>query len=312
MSAIVGMVFGYPGRVSAGMIVASGLVLGGVLHAETLIVAADGSGPYATIVDAVGAAATGDEVVLLDGVYYGEGNRDVLCQGKSIVIRSESGDAASCVVDCEGSVSEEHYGFGFVDTGPTTELDALTIRGACMAGGGAVLYGGIASGAVRNCILTDNSTEEYGAAIYSVADGVIVVENCTIARNRSPGAAVVVEDLAQIEMRHCIIAYTQEGGSVSCWPGASDIECCDFYGNEGGDWSHYCVSSYQGVSGNISEDPLFCGWEEGNYYLQSDSPCAPGGECGLIGALPVGCEPSPIMESTWGEIKALYRHPATE
>jgi len=46
--------------------------------------------------------------------------------------------------------------------------------------------------------------------------------------------------------------------------------------------------------GNISEDPLFCDAESGDYRVRSDSPCAPGGHpdgdtCAFIGALPVGC-----------------------
>jgi hypothetical protein len=67
-----------------------------------------------------------------------------------------------------------------------------------------------------------------------------------------------------------------------------------------------------GLNGNFSGDPEFCGIDgSGNYYLQSDSPCAPGNhpdayECGLIGALPVNCKDSPVEEKTWGHIKTLY------
>ena len=55
---------------------------------------------------------------------------------------------------------------------------------------------------------------------------------------------------------------------------------------------------------------MFCG--DGNYYLQSDSPCALGNQpdgidCGLIGPLPVGCGPVTIETRTWGSIKAMYR-----
>jgi parallel beta-helix repeat protein len=64
-------------------------------------------------------------------------------------------------------------------------------------------------------------------------------------------------------------------------------------------------------SDNFSQDPEFCGGEAGNFYLQSDSPCAPGNSpwppVGLIGALPVGCGTTGVEHKTWGHIKAMYR-----
>jgi hypothetical protein len=71
------------------------------------------------------------------------------------------------------------------------------------------------------------------------------------------------------------------------------------------------VSPGCGLVNNFSADPLFCG--TGNYYLRSDSPCAPGNhpdghnECGLIGPLPVGCGTVAVEEKTWGGVKAIFR-----
>jgi hypothetical protein len=64
--------------------------------------------------------------------------------------------------------------------------------------------------------------------------------------------------------------------------------------------------------GNFSLDPQFCG--PGDYHIAASSPCAPGNSprgdnCDLIGALPVGCNPTVTEESTWGRVKALYRKP---
>jgi hypothetical protein len=67
-----------------------------------------------------------------------------------------------------------------------------------------------------------------------------------------------------------------------------------------------------GTNGNISVDPEFCGLAgTGNYYLQSDSPCAPGNhpqgiDCGQIGAFPVNCESVPVTYKSWGAIKRLF------
>jgi len=65
------------------------------------------------------------------------------------------------------------------------------------------------------------------------------------------------------------------------------------YGNAGGDWTG-CIADQYGINGNISEDPLFCDAENGDFTIRDDySPCAPANnpECGLIGALGVDCIP---------------------
>ena len=68
-----------------------------------------------------------------------------------------------------------------------------------------------------------------------------------------------------------------------------------------------------GMNGNISVDPQFCGIAGGgNYFLQADSPCAPGNhpggaDCGVIGALNVGCSVVSVKSATWGSVKAMYR-----
>ena len=65
-------------------------------------------------------------------------------------------------------------------------------------------------------------------------------------------------------------------------------------------------------TGSFSLNPQFCG-KAGteNFFLQADSPCAPGNNpigipCGLVGPLPVGCGTVATKEKTWGAIKALY------
>ncbi|MCK4415324.1 MAG: hypothetical protein KAY32_17455 [Candidatus Eisenbacteria sp.] len=70
-----------------------------------------------------------------------------------------------------------------------------------------------------------------------------------------------------------------------------------------------CLEGQLGVDGNIWADPLFCDREGGDFRLELGSPCAPEAnpDCGVIGALPVGCGPNPIDDRTWGGLKALFR-----
>lgn len=92
--------------------------------------------------------------------------------------------------------------------------------------------------------------------------------------------------------------------------GNLSAHCTDLYGNAGGDWTPG-IQHLLGINGNICEDPLFCDPENGDFTLHCDSPCAPftppNPECDLIGARPVGCGETPVMESTWGGIKTIFK-----
>jgi hypothetical protein len=93
------------------------------------------------------------------------------------------------------------------------------------------------------------------------------------------------------------------------WTAVPMLGCCDIFGNAGGDWID-CIADQLGQGGNISEDPLFCDPEVGDFTLRGDSPCAPfsppNPECDRIGAWPIGCGPTAIEASSWGEIKSLF------
>ncbi|TMQ72307.1 MAG: T9SS type A sorting domain-containing protein [Candidatus Eisenbacteria bacterium] len=60
-------------------------------------------------------------------------------------------------------------------------------------------------------------------------------------------------------------------------------------------WRNH-AGDLQGASAavNLNADPLFCGAAGADYHVAGNSPCAPGGPDGPIGALGVGCDSLPV------------------
>jgi hypothetical protein len=189
--------------------------------AESYLIRPDGSGDLPTIAAAALVAAFGDTIELADGVFTGDGNRDVEILG--LVVRSTSGDPGACVIDCEGSAADPHAGL-YVRFG--LQVDGITIRNAYttsamprVSGGGLLVDQAVL---VTNCVFTNNFAEGSGGGIkiryMDDAFESARVRNCVIAGNRAgSGGGIAVEE-ANPEIEGCVItgnrALTGSGGGI--------------------------------------------------------------------------------------------------
>jgi predicted outer membrane repeat protein len=181
-------------------------------------------------------------------------------------------------------------------------------------GSGAAFCAGWSDLVVEECIFDENTGRQ---ATICGASTTIEIKNCTFVRNSAEtgGAAFYCSD-SSLRMDRTIIAYSAAGVPIDCgefWPCTVSLTCCDIYANADGDWVG-CIADQLGQNGNFSACPSFCDLSAADYMLCDESPCLPGNhpsgyECGLIGALGVGCicGPSHTEPSTWGAIKAMYR-----
>jgi hypothetical protein len=153
--------------------------------------------PYSTIQKGIDSAVDGDTVLVADGTYTGDGNRDLDFNGKAITVTSENG-AEATIIDCQGRKEEPHRGFYF-HSGETLSsvVDGFTIKNGYgpaepfsssiySVGGG--IYCTNSSPTIINNIITGN-TAEYGGGIQCSEYSSPRVTNNVITRNISSDGA---------------------------------------------------------------------------------------------------------------------------
>ena len=135
--------------------------------------------PFNTIQEGIDAATAGDTVLVHDGLYTGDGNRDLDFKGKPITVRSQNGPD-DCIIDCEELGCGFHFGNG--ETAAAV-LDGLTItggRGRTHSGGlegGGGIYCENASPTITGCVLVANRASMYGGAILSYNASPTITDN---------------------------------------------------------------------------------------------------------------------------------------
>ena len=121
----------------------------------------DGTGTYPTIQAAIDAATAGDVIALADGTFTGSGNRDLTFLGKAITVRSYTGDAKACIIDCEYASCGLNF---YMGEGPSSRLEGITITHGSNTGGGAI--NASSSPTIVRVIFRENGATD-GGAIYT-------------------------------------------------------------------------------------------------------------------------------------------------
>ncbi len=138
------------------------LLLTGALSAAVIRVPAD----QPTIQAGIDAAVHDDTVLVANGLYTGEGNRDIDFHGKRIVVRSENGPV-HCIIDCQADESDPHLGFNFQSgEGPFSVLKGFTIRGAYYPIKGGGIRCNYSFPSIRDNIIIGNSVGLEGGGIF--------------------------------------------------------------------------------------------------------------------------------------------------
>ncbi len=189
-----------------------------------------------------------------------------------------------------GNTAIENGGGLYLELHVNRELEGLVITDnfAAGEGGGIYIHASSMSGNVfRDCLIAENEASTGGGMV--IDHGALSLEGCTFAANRAPGGSNLwLTPGSNPHLDRCIVAFGELGQGIHCEMLSSvDADCCNVFGNEGGD--EICLGE---GAGNFSEDPRFCDPENSDYSLAAGSPCLPdGNSCGvLVGAFGEGCE----------------------
>jgi hypothetical protein len=204
-----------------------------------------------TIQDAIDHVMERGTVVVADGIYTGEGNRNIDFKGKAITVRSENGPQ-SCIIDCSDPNDPyylwgENRGFIF-HSGESynSVVDGFTITNGSSPGCGFIPGGGAilcqsSSPTIANCIIRGNiasdgcvSSESYGGGI-SLEESSPIIINCIITNNfaRELGGGLICLDGSPI-ISNCIITGNRawHGAGMTFIRSSPIVTNCTFSANE--------------------------------------------------------------------------------
>lgn len=197
-------------------------------------------------------ADDGDTVMVADGIYTGEGNRDIVISGKSIVLLSQNGPEVT-IINCQGSESEPHRGF-LIDGGPDT---VITIIGFTICNGYAPVDseiptshgGGVLcradSAVLSNCIIEDCYAANGGGVFVG---GRLIICDCILGGNKAVfGAGISCDSLSSLSVLNCVFHYNSAyeiGGGVYAYLLQLICDSCLFLDNNA-DWLGGAIFSFK-------------------------------------------------------------------
>ncbi len=219
------------------------------VNGKTISVDDDNPADFNNIQAAIDYSENADSIVVADGTYRGNGNRDIDFKGKAITVRSENGPA-NCIINSQGSDSDQHLGFYFHGgEGPDSVLDGFTITGGYHEEAGAILCTYVSIKDLRpsnptiiNCVITNNrGTGSFAGAISCKSYCEPLISNCVISDNIGAAAGgISYADESRPVVSNCIVrGNSGQGGGGIRTGGAhchGTISNCLIIGNRSANW----------------------------------------------------------------------------
>ncbi|MBN1826956.1 MAG: right-handed parallel beta-helix repeat-containing protein [Candidatus Eisenbacteria bacterium] len=268
-----------------------------------------GAGPDFTILDGGAQASTVffpygvNQNTRIEGFTIRNGKNQ---KGGGIMI---SAGASPTITNCfiRDNVADFRGGGIYMDGGGEPTIEFCTLQDNWAVEGAAVYVAG-SNAELRWSVICSNSAEVKGGGVHIQNSMNAVVEHNTIAMNHLEedhdfGCGLsIYSSIATVS--HNIIAWNTGGGGF--WVNGSLINGVCNLGWANDETEGECCFGDPGPI-EFEVDPLFCDAENCDLRLSGSSPALNPEGCGLIGALTIGCEFTPTENTSWGDIKKMYR-----
>jgi len=189
-------------------------------------------GDYTTIQAGINAASNGDTVMVADGTYTGDGNRDIDFGGKAITVRSENSPEET-IINCQGTLENPHRGFIFQSGESTSSIvDGFTIQNGYaplefLFGGERSVGGGIycyqSSPTIKNNIICNNRTRDTGAVengggVYCYECSPVIENNIIESNQAILGGGIYFYQSSPSIKNNLIVSNSawENGGGIYC------------------------------------------------------------------------------------------------
>ncbi|MEZ4651375.1 MAG: right-handed parallel beta-helix repeat-containing protein, partial [Candidatus Eisenbacteria bacterium] len=254
----------------------------------------------------------------ISGCVLVDNDRDFSATGHGVITAIEQSNPI--ITGCHFEDNHAHSGGTiYIDSASSPQIDGCTFVGNY----GDAINVRYASVTITDCLFTQNfdtlirlaysSADVTGSTVAGGWFGAVSVSRsdatftgCTLAFNGHSGSATISLSYATLVLQNTIIAHGG-GAAVSCSESQANASCTDIFGNAQGDWTG-CLAGQEGSNGNLSAEPHFCDPSSDDLTLAENSPCAPDANpgCGQIGAWPVGCGSSCVLELTPPALVTYY------
>lgn len=215
-----------------------------------IVVAADGTGTYETIHEALSRAVPGSVILVKAGVYREQVRLDRV--GRITLLGL---DPVTTVIDAS-------YRYAAVEVNSdNNRISGLTVRNADSHG----IWVRDGHQTITNCLIVDNG--ERGIFLSAMAGSAAArISHCTIADNGETGI-YAARDSAGVIVTDCIIAFNPRGIATDQNTGRMTVHRnCLF--NQSCNFDRVTPGR-----DNIIRDPMFVNRESGDYRLSRTSPC---------------------------------------
>jgi hypothetical protein len=224
-----------------------------------------------------------------------------------------SGGGIHCRFDLEGAAITGNLiqnntangtggGIAFYSSDPAAVSGNLLIGNAAANGGGMMFQDtyGFTQGVADN-VIAGNSASIRGGGLYFDWAHVPLEGNTITGNTASQGGGIAFYMDYSATISHTILWGNEAEYGSEVWMHADgaglysvmvDFVCGDLEGGDAAVYREDCDDFCEFNSFySIDADPQFCDPQHGDYSIAATSPCAPAQQpdCGLIGALPVGC-----------------------